>query len=113
MLKQIAQKAAHNLVAEGETKEFALDPSTLFTFIELLRGVVELWQSCNKSSTDAYKSAKTPSLRDKLALKMFVRRELGGRQQFRQHNGDKIVSALLKTGNNISQDEVEKVFAEV
>ena len=113
MLKSIAEKAAHNLVSEGESKEFALDPATIFTFMELLSGIVELYQKCNKTSSEALKSAKNPSLRERLALKMYVRRELGGRQQFRQHNGDKIVAALLKTGNNITQSEVEEAFSEV
>jgi hypothetical protein len=113
MLQSIAEKAAHNLVAEGESKEFALDPSTIFTFIELLSGIIELYQACKKTPSEALKSAKSPSLREKLALRLFVKRELGGRQQFRQHNGDKIVAALLKTGNNITQSEVEKAFAEV
>lgn len=112
MLDQIALKVANNLVNEGEKKELALDPSTLFTLIELVSGLVEMFKDCRQTASSAKQRMTSPSLRDKLALRLFVRRELGGRRDFKLHNGDKIVAALIKTGNSLTQDEVDKAFYE-
>lgn len=80
----------------SDEREFALDPSTILVFLDIIREVVQLWANCKQSGVGAKQMAESPGPLQKLLLRRRVRDVLGNKL-FRQH-GEKTVAALLKAG---------------
>lgn len=108
--------AVANLVAQNYSKlsgdkEAALDPATIYGFVGLIQEVISLFKNCKATPAQAVKSMKSPALGQRLSLRRLVRQELG-RKDFRAE-GDKVVDALLASGGNLTEGDVQALYNEV
>jgi hypothetical protein len=109
-LDDISMKVAKNMPGRGEA---ALDPAMIPVIIDIVGNLVTLFKQCNKTSGEAVKSAKNPSLWEKVALKQTVRKQLGmGFFKFRRE-GDDLVEAVMKTGKGMTENDMNELYDEV
>lgn len=109
--EQLAQQVAQDYAKVSGQKEAALDPATIAGFASLVLEIFSMFKSCKASPAQAVKASKSPNLPQRVALRRTVRSELG-RKDFRAE-GDKVIEALLNSGNNLTEKDVEALYNEV
>lgn len=88
--------------ANGQTAD-ALDPAIITLIGQLIPQVLQVFNNCIQARM-AKNAAAKPSVIQKAALNMTVRRNIGW-LAFRQH-GNEISTALLKSASETSDDEL-------
>jgi hypothetical protein len=110
-LDDVAKKAAVNYANKTGDKQAALDPATIFTFIGIIRDVIELLKGCKKDENSGVESVKNPGPFQRIALRRHVKNELGSKE-FRKH-GEQVLDALYDTGKTISREDMVALYKEV
>jgi len=106
-LNDLAVKTATNYGGESA----ALDPASIGAFIEILIGIVSLFQGCKQTPAQAVASARNPGLFQRLRLRNHLRNSMSTRD-WRVH-GEAILDAVYKTGQNTSTADWEALYQEV
>ncbi len=111
MLETLAKNTAVNYSTVSGNAQAALDPATITSFITMIMDLIKQIQACRKTPAAATAAANAPNLFQKIILRRHVRGEMG-QKDFRDH-GDHVIHALLKTGANVTQAEIEALYKEV
>ncbi len=106
--EKIATSAALNYSAISGNKQAALDPATILSFLQMIMQVVDMFKSCKQPAATAVSTVKNPGLFARLRLRGLVRDSMS-RADFRDH-GEHIISALLKTGHNLTLEDVNELY---
>lgn len=109
-VQEAAQKCAANFAEHTGQTQAAIDPTTIITFVNLLIPIIQDIVKCIEAKR-AKAAAASPTVRQKVALRLLVRREIG-RPAFRAE-GESYCHAILKTANDSSEEDVEAVFNDV
>lgn len=90
-----------------------VDPTSIMVFAQLIIAAIEAFKSCKKPADEAVRISKEPGLYQKIILRNLVRRELGGRRNYRQLDGDDIVKSLIQAGKDVTNEDMQKMYDEV
>lgn len=93
-------------------KEAAFDPSMIFTIMDIITSLIGNFKNCKKTPSDALKSSKNPNFWEKQVARRAVRQHLGGFKAMRRE-GENLVEALVKTGSELTLEEVNSLYNEV
>jgi hypothetical protein len=96
--------------AFSEDKEFALDPTSIIAFIDIIKQVVEMWANCKMNGKTAKQTAENPTVMQRLLVRRRVKETMGGRA-FRDH-GDRVIQALIETGRDVDDEYLQKLIDE-
>jgi hypothetical protein len=107
VFKTAALKVGTNYRAVSGDAEAFISPTEILAWMEILKSVVEMLQDCRKAKDVPAMSANPGPLERRL-LKHKVRQVLGLRE-FRRI-GDNTVDAILKTGQNATEQEVQELY---
>lgn len=88
----------------------ALDPAIILVVMQIVQEVIALLQNCRKTPADAIKSAKNPSLWERLVVRNTAIDTLG-RREFRDNGGSELVSSILSAGASLEVKEAEQLFS--
>ena len=105
-LQVLQDKAAKNF--SDKNPNAAFDPASLLMLFEVLAGLLGAFKNCGKSPSQALEMAKNPSFLQKRFVVMKVRQMVGfsGMRKY----GDDFVDAILKTGREVTKEEVAVAF---
>lgn len=106
MLKDITEKTLNNFGGHR-----ALDPAWFTIIFEILEKVFGQFMDCDLPIPEALEISNRPNRRQKRILRRNIRRELG-RKDYRKYGTD-MYNALLKSGRNLTEDEVTEIYEEM
>lgn len=109
-LNELAGLAATRYAGLSGDKQAALDPATLFGFIEIIRDTVSSLMKCKATPAEAVKAAKNPGPFQRLALRRVTKDNLG--DDFKKHGKD-VIDAVLEVGEGLSEADFAKLYKEV
>lgn len=104
------QKFSTEVAENYAGKNAAFDPATIMVIMEIITNIIQMFKDCKKTPEAAVEEAKAPSRWQRILLNSAVRRQIG-RKEFR-HDGDKIVSALLKSGGKVTVEDMADMYSE-
>jgi len=109
-LNNVAHHALKNFAEMPDNKNKAIDPAFITLLMQIIMQLVASFQNCKKPPTppEALAMAKNPTFLQKLVVRRSVINTLG-RRGFREH-GESVVSALLKTGKEVTETEVAELL---
>ena len=109
-VEDMATKVANDMVKAGADKEEVFNPMIFMVIIDILNAFIE---SCGKNNPPEkiQKLSARPKWYHKWAVKRMVRRELGSRRAYRAY-GYKVTEALLKTGREITLQDIQELIDE-
>lgn len=110
VFKDAAFKVASNYRAVGGDAQLALDPTQILAWLEILKEVIAMIQDCRKAREVPAMSAN-PGFLERRLLTNKVRQVLGLRE-FRR-SGRQTVEAILKTGAESNEAEIQALYDEV
>ena len=96
--------------AWSNRQEVVFDPITAIKMGKIALDVFRTVRKCRKAN-QVKETAYNPQRRDQVILKRVVRKHLGWRG-FRQ-NGQDVIKSLLKTGQGLTEEEIEGLYKQV
>lgn len=107
VFKDAAFKVAGNVKAVGGDAQAALDPTQILAYLEILKEVIAMIQDCRKAR-EVPAMSTNPGFLEKRLLTNKVRNILGLRE-FRK-SGRETVEAILKTGSEATEKEIQELY---
>lgn len=111
-IQELAERSVNNLKGLDGGREAALDPAVLSGLFEIIMQLIIKLQECKKTPAEGVKVANSPSFLQRAAAGLEVRKYLGDRKAFRKH-GEALKAAILKTGAEVSVEDLTEAYDEV
>jgi hypothetical protein len=111
MPSKLAQRILNNLNGVSNTTNVAFkmpSPEQIQMIVDLINQLVTMLKGCKKTPEQTVAVAKAPTSTDTRQLKVAVRKQLGFFRNLTQ--GSKVREAVLKSGKEVTLDEVVEVW---
>jgi hypothetical protein len=110
VLDNVANDVAVEYSNLSGDKQAAFDPSTIFTFLEIIVQLMGVLKGCNQSPEDATETLKRPGLFQRIRTRNLVKQHLGTKEFNKV--GDQVLEALYKKGRKLSVNDVRSLYEE-
>lgn len=111
-VERLAGKAVDNLKGLDGGREAAFDPAVFLGFAEIILQLIAKIQECRGTPAEGIKVINNPTLLQRAAVGLQVRKFLGDGKTFRKH-GQAMKDALLKTGAETTVEDLTEAWEEV
>jgi len=111
VLESVATDTALEYAKQSGDKQAALDPATIFTFLEIIMQLFSVLKGCGQDPESAASILKRPGLFQRVRTRSIVKQHLGTKHFNKV--GDDVLEALYKKGQKLSLSEVKEIYSEV
>ncbi len=93
---------------DGKPVEVFLDPVTIGIIVQVITGVVKLYQECRQAPTEAAFNMQSPGWLTRRKLWRLVKEHVPADQ-----DREAVYDEVLKSGKSVTADEVHEMYQEV
>lgn len=108
--QELGQKIATKYSEFNGNAQAVIDPTTIFTFAQIIMDVIQQLQACKQSKSQAYQNIKSPGLFHRIQLRRHLK-DVMGNKEFR-NNGENMVQSILEVGKTLTQEDVSALYDE-
>jgi hypothetical protein len=110
IIKAKAEAVAENLSPriDGKPSEVFLDPVTIGVIVQVITGVIRLYQECQKAPTEAAFHMKNPGWLTRRKLWRLVKEHVPADQ-----DRESVYDEVIKSGRMVTPEEVDEMYREV
>lgn len=112
ILEDKANAMAGALVNRRVKEAVALDPAMILMLMELIMGLLKMFQDCRKTPAEVVQSTKRLGIIERWQLRRAIRQSIAD-DEMHGYVGRQLADAAAEVAQSLTAAEVEELYAEV